>query len=221
MKKFLLLYIGFFVCNYVFPQDAFEGIVRYKSELKGNSPIMEGMMPDSFIFLFKDKDVRLMVVGGIISSMMGDIISKGDSNVSFMLDDIEKIAYRYDPYKYEKALSPDIEETEKTQQHLNKKCKLYKVNYATKDGYVETSVWTTNDITLAIPDNNPMSRNFVFNGVEGFPMLIESKVTYQQNEFEMIIRAVSIIKKPIPDKEFLIPPDYKIVPLVAPADIGF
>ena len=221
MKKYLLIFIGLIVFNYSFSQEAFEGVVKYKSELKGKNPMMEGMMPDSFIFIFKNKDVRMVIMGGIVSAMMGDIISKGDSNISFMLDNNDKIAYRYDPYKYEKSITLDIQETGKIQEILKMKCTLYTVNYSTKDGYVVTNVWVTNDLSVSIPANNPLGRNFVYKGIEGFPMLIESKISYQQAEFEMIIRAVNIIQRPIPDDEFLIPPDYKIIPLEAPSDLGF
>jgi hypothetical protein len=182
---------------------------------------MVGMMPDSFIFLFKDKDTRIMLLGGVLSAMMGDIISKGDSNVSFMLDNANKTAYRYNPDKYEKSAAVDIEETGKTQIILNKKCTLYRISYATKDGYIVTDLWTTTELPVAIPGNNPLGKNFVFSGVDGFPLMIESKVTYQSTEFNVIIKAVRIIERPVPAIEFMIPVDFKIVPLLTTSEFGF
>jgi len=221
MKRYLVLFFGILIYSCSYSQNSFEGVVKFKTDIKGKNSVMEGMMPDSIIFLFKNKDVRIILLGGIVSAMVGDIISKGDSNVSFMLDNTNKIAYRYDPDKYEKSPTVDIEETGKTQKILNKKCTLYKISYATKDGYVTTDLWITSELPIAIPGNNPLGKNFLFAGIGGFPLLIESKITHQSTEFDVIIKAVKIIERPIPANEFTIPEDYKIVPLSTTSELGF
>jgi hypothetical protein len=195
--------------------------VKFKSEIVGKNAVMEGMMPDSIIFLFKNKDVRIILIGGIVSAMMGDIISIGDSNTSYMIDKTDKTAYRYDPYKFEKDIAADIDETGKSQKFMDKKCDLFKVSYTTKNGRIVSDFWITNEVPVSIPKNNPFGKNFTFKGIDGFPLFIQSKINYQSSEFDFIIKCVQIKERQIPDDEFKIPADYKIVPLVAPADIGF
>lgn len=182
---------------------------------------MAGMMPDSFIFLFKDKDSKIMLQGGIVSAMMGDIISKGDSNISFMLDYSEKIAYRFDPYKYDKSIIVDVEETGKIKKILGRKCTLFRISYDNKDGNVVTDLWMTDELPVTIARNNPMGKYFVISDLKGFPLLIESKIKYQSTEFDIVISAVKIIERPIPANEFMIPEDFKIVPLSSSSEMGF
>ena len=221
MKRYLTLIFGFVIFSSLYAQNTFEGIIKFKTEIKGKNPVMEGMMPDSFIFLFKNKDVRIILSGGILSAMMGDIVSKGDSNISFMLDYTNKTAYRYDPYKFGKSASIDVDETDKKQKILDKNCKLFKISNSTKDGYITTDLWTTDELPILMPTNNPITKNFVFAGIEGFPLLVESKITYQATEFDIIIKAVRIIERPIPANEFMIPEDFKIVPLLTTSESGF
>lgn len=221
MKRYPVIIFFVLIVSCSYSQNAFEGVVKFTTEIKGGNTLTEGMMPDSFIFLFKNKDVRMMLSGGIISAMMGDVISKADSNVSYMLDYSSKIAYRYDPYKYEKSTNPDIEETEKTQKILDRKCSLYKISYSTKNGYVTTDLWVSTELPINIIGNNPLGKNFSFPGVEGFPLLMESKITYHLIEFNIVIKAVKIIERPIPAHEFLIPDGFQVVPLSSPSDIEF
>jgi len=221
MKRHLAILYCVVLFSSSYSQNTFEGVVKFKTDIKGQNSVMIGMMPDSFIFLFKDKDSKIMLQGGIVSAMMGDIISKGDSNISFMLDYPEKIAYRFDKYKFEKAMTVDVEETGKTKKILNKKCTLYRISYDSKDGNVVSDLWMTNELPVAIPRNNPMGKYFVYSDLPGFPLLIESKIKYQATEFDIIISAVRIIERPIPASEFTIPPDFKIVPLLTTSELGF
>jgi hypothetical protein len=221
MRKCLLIYLCLLTFSYSFSQNTFEGVVKYKTEIKGKNPVMVGMMPDSFIFLFRNKDSKIILQGGIVAAMMGDIISKGDSNVSFMLDVSDKIAYRFDKDKYEKQITVDIEETGKTKNILGKKCTLYRISYDTKDGNVVTDIWMTEELPIKFPRNNPMGKYFLYTELQGFPLLIESKIRYQLSEFDIILSAVKIIERPIPEKEFVIPANYKIVPLLSTSETGF
>jgi hypothetical protein len=221
MRKCLLLFICLLGISYSFSQNTFEGVVKFKTEITGKNPVMVGMMPDSFIFLFKNKDSKIILQGGIVSAMMGDIISKGDSNVSFMLNSADKIAYRFDKDKFEKKITVDIEETGKTKNILNKKCTLFRISYDTKDGNVVTDIWMTDELDVSFPRNNPMGKYFVYAELLGFPLLIESKIKYQSSEFDVILSAVKIIERPVPSGEFVIPKNYKIVPLLSTSETDF
>jgi hypothetical protein len=224
MKKPLLLIIVLLFALNCFSQDEFEGTVIFQVTISGkNASMLKGMFPDSYNFKYKGSNVRLELVGGMLGNLYWPIITRSDSGCAYMVNDNEKTAYKFDSRKYASKFNKNSSFVEMDDEKIieNYNCNHYSGQSDSRNGQTTVSIWTTEELNLTIPANNPLTKNFNYFGVSGFPLLVEINVNHQSTEFKLTLKATTIKKEKLDNKLFEIPQEYSVKPYVLPASDGF
>jgi hypothetical protein len=213
VKRLIIVFACLFFYMVSFSQDSFEGTVIYETELSGPAAsVLRGMLPDIYKFEFKGRDVRVELIGGLLGSMFWPVISSLDSNKAYMIDEDNKTAYLFSTYQYTRPrfVPKQIEDAVTEMKILGYKCQLYKVVIPSNIGNTTVNVWTTTDLLMVIPDNNPLSKSLSFPGIEGFPLLVESFVEHQSSSFKFVVKVKSIKPQSFDSSLFRIPENYSL-----------
>jgi hypothetical protein len=217
MKVFFILLFTLLQLG-LLAQDGFEGTIVYETSITGQgSSVFNGMLPRQYKLQFLNKDVRVEISGGMLGAMFWPIVSCYDSGRAYMIDTNKKIVYRFIPYlysklKYEPAQATDMESDQKI---LGYKCHHYRIFSSTNTGNSITDVWTTADLDMDIPLNNPFSKTLAYPGLDGLPLLIESTVEHQSAKFKLVIRASEVKHEKLDPVLFEVPRKYKKMPFEA------
>lgn len=150
-------------------------------EMKGeNAAMLSAMMPKSMDLYFLGKDVMLRTNGGMTASMMGDVVTKGDEGVTYMVVHSKKTVYRVEPDKGDKGEKNPPKVTKEGTETVNGyNCTKYRVDLSgSDDKKVYQYMWCTTDIKIAKPKMEKSSGSSIFiNEVEGFPVKIDQYIT--------------------------------------------
>ena len=94
MKQSLALLLVVFSVS-LSAQDRFEGLISYGITLDGeNASMLQAYMPESYDFYLRDGSMRLKMNGGMMETMMGEILNVNGGGI-YMLKEAEKVAYEF------------------------------------------------------------------------------------------------------------------------------
>lgn len=215
MKK-LLCCIFLIIAYYTFCQNFFEGSIQYKATVLGeDSEIIKSFLPESYTFNFKGKDIRMNMKGGIAESVMGDVISKGDSGFIYLINKNEHVVRKLIPEKFREEINKMNLSTTKLEDSkviLGHKCILYKITSIINGEKNEQLLWVTHDIRVEESMNNdfPGIINFVVSSIDGIALEVISNLSVHGMKFSMKMIATGIEELKLSDQLFEIPPGYKI-----------
>lgn len=171
----------------------------------------EGLMPTSITIEIKDGNT-LTKMDGAVGAMMGDILYLKEKDKSYSINRQSKTYSSLPSSKTpENHPKPKVTKTSETLNILNYTCHKYIVEQTEpKSGKTLTyNVWTTSEIKDIDPKImekvNERRKGFSMEGVEGFPMKIET----QNPEMSMTMQVTELKKQPLPASDFTIPTDYK------------
>lgn len=206
MKK-LLIAILLMIPALVMAQG-FEGVIKFSMDYKGDqADLVKQQMPSSTTITIKGNNTKVVTTGGVMASMIGDVINKGDEKTSYFIQSANKTVYKVknDELKNDKKDDdgPKVTKENSTAKILGYTCQKYKVE--TKSGI--NYVWATKEIDIG---NVEFRGKVSYKGVEGMVMKQEMNITDQGMTFVITMTMVSFDKKSVADAEFVIPSDYTV-----------
>ena len=172
---------------------------------------MAAFMPTSYEYLISESNLRMKINGGMSAAMLGDMLILGEEDKSYMIKDAEKTAYLMADDEDDSAeeMKPEVEKTDETKTISGYDCQKYIVKMKTDGppGEAVQTMWMTEDLQIKRPKGAEKNGGAVFvNGVEGFPMMIETKTM----GFTMVMKVTEVEKMSIPSSTFEIPKGYEI-----------
>jgi len=187
--------------------QTFEGVIKFSMEYSGdNAAQLKQMAPSANIVTIKGNNAKVVMEGGVMGPMVGDVVSKGDENTTYFVQSASKTVYKVksDEVKKDDGGSDVVVTKEKsTAKILGYTCQKYKV--VTKNG--TNYVWATKDVELGKVD---FRGKVTYKGVEGMVMKQEMNVTQDGQSMTIIMTMIQLDKKTVSDSEFTIPADYTV-----------
>jgi hypothetical protein len=187
--------------------QGFEGIIKFSMEYKGDqADMMAKMAPTANIVTIKGNKSKVVMEGGMMSSMVGDVINIGDEKTTYFVQSATKTAYKVksDEMKdNENADKAKVTKESSTATILGYKCQKYKVEIDGNTNYV----WATKEIDAGTADYRG---KVAYKGIEGVIMKHEMNVSQQGSKITIIMTMVAFEKKSVKDDEFEIPSNYTV-----------
>ena len=222
MKKVLAILITLAMgAGVSYAQKSFEGTITYKISMEGEGAAqMAGMMPESYVYKIKESKMKVTMNGGMMASMMGDIVFDNEKEEGYMIQHSSSVAYKMMNSEEDKAelekmaeeLKPDVQATNETTEIAGYKCKKYVVKMSTPQGDLEQTIWATEGLNVKRPKNSSlgggMSGISFVDGIDGFPL--KMSVGLPMGMGTMTLTASTIDKGGIADAEFEVPSNYEI-----------
>jgi len=165
--------------------------------------------------MFKDKDVKIEINGGLLEMMMGTILLK-ESGEAYILNKENKTASIIrtvgESDDIEKSDAPKITDMNEDEVILGYKCHKYKLILNEGGNEVTQFVWATTDIHLELKglESAGIPGYFKYNGLNAFPLKIQMTVKQEGFDMKMIFIAQSIKKEKYKATEFEVPSDYTV-----------
>jgi len=214
MKKSFLGFIFLFIVTAAIAQKDFEGTIMFKISVEGTDAAkLATMMPESYTFMFKGEDLKILIQGGYMSLLMGPIIVKGGK--TYMIKEEKKTAYIIPDDKKKNAPKPNVKLTKlgASDKILGYPCDKFKVEEKDDKGKLVTSyIWTTSAIKVDNFKKNQQTidMQMVYEGMTGFPMKVESSVSSSNMNYKVTMLVTKVIPAVLGANVFQIPADYKI-----------
>ncbi len=218
MKKIFLSIIAASLTTFsLFAQD-FEGSIKYNIAMTGpGMDAQKGMLPTAYNITVKGNNSKFVMEGGMLSSLMGDIIYRGDEKASYMVNHTTKTANRLKKEENNDEKKPDVKVTKEsgTAKILGYDCQKYKVVSKDESGAEQTVfLWAAKDIKINSANKSKTPGGglgqFMFDGVEGFPLKMEIKAKVQGSEILTTVTATKVDLSKVSDAAISVPKDYKI-----------
>lgn len=231
MKKLAILMTGLFLAvTPLFSQDVFSGQITYDIEVTGDqAEMMAGMMPEAYIFtLDGDGRAKFKIEGGMVAAMFGEFYIDGNTGDSYMVKHSEQVAYDMsggdDASESSKENDADVEKLNETATIAGYKTQKYKVTSTNEKGEkTVTYVWIAEDLSIGkLKDAENLeggAESFFVEGVNGFPLKIESEIP--QMGGNMIMKASSVEKKKYKKSDFEVPAGYEVKEFDPSSMMGF
>lgn len=194
----------------------FEGTIEFNVDYSGQGiSAFKSMLPSKYVYNFLDGDAMFQMEGGMMSSMMGNVIFKGKEGVGYMVMDSEKKVYKIEKPEEDNAGKADVKlenlnEQEEVAGHM---CDKYRMT-SSQDGKTTVMLlWITKDFSVKKAGKMVSigsSSSMFDSGVEGFPL--KAKVTADAMGMTITIdlTAEKVDEtKPSPEL-FVIPEDYEV-----------
>lgn len=220
MKKIFLLplYLIGMWSGIIYGQTQyFEGTVRYDLKYIGEAIAQfASMMPSSYTLKLKGNKSRFSVQGGMMASLMGDVITHADKEVAYILMPQQKVAYKISTSEAENPIRKDqnivtkVINTGEREKINGFQCEKYKVIVKTEEGEVVSHIWTSMEIAAKFPRAALQNNIPAAEGLEGFPVKVEQSMSQMGIQFTMNIILSDLKEGKIADAEFSVPSDYKI-----------
>lgn len=217
MKKIFLSLMAISCMGLASFAQAFEGQVTYSIDVKGeNAALFAAMMPNSIDMYFLGNDMMYRTNGGITSSMMGDIVTKGAENLTYMVVHSKKTVYKIDPSKDKKVEASELPKVtlEGTEKVNGYSCKKYLVKFPKKeDSEMYQYMWCTTDLKInrpAISTSAQSSYKMFLDGVEGFPVKMDMYIKAKGMEINQELNLTKISQNKPDASLFVIPSKYKM-----------
>jgi hypothetical protein len=200
-------------------QSFFEGIITYKIDYSGESiEAMKAMMPNSYVFQFKDNNQIFKTEGGLMAGMTGDILSIGDKGLSYMIKHSEKTAYKLDAGKSKDEISPEMKprvtKMDGKEKIGNYTCDKYEVVIKSKEGLdLNQTMWVSKDLNIKKPEKinaSSTSGAFFLQEIDGFPVKIQQNIDMMGIKFTQTMTIDKVETKSLDATLFSVPKDYKI-----------
>jgi hypothetical protein len=217
-KNILFILVLFLAVNLSFSQN-FEGSIKFKMSYEGEGvDAMSAYLPQHYIMDVKDNNIRMKIEGGMMESMMGDMlvtsdmntyIIKHDEQVAYVMtkDEVEEQVAEFDSTSYEVI---DLKETEKI---LKYKCKKYKVVSNIAGVRSEQIVWVTDKLQVKFQasESTPASQfSLEKYGIKGMTLKTIAEINQAGMEITMTMEAVELEEKKFDENYFKVPEDYEI-----------
>lgn len=200
-------------------QSFFEGIITYKIDYSGESiEAMKAMMPNSYVFQFKDNNQIFKTEGGLMAGMTGDILSIGDKGLSYMIKHSEKTAYKIDAGKSKDEISPEMKpkvtKMDGKEKIGNYNCDKYEVVIKSKEGLdLNQTMWVSKELNIKKPEKTNASSTsgaFFLQEIDGFPVKIQQNIDMMGIKFTQTMTIDKVETKTLDAAQFIVPKDYKI-----------
>ncbi len=213
MKKhcFLLLRTLFMmVLPFYCLAQSFEGSIRYSMQLKGNgSAELAAVLPKEMKLKIKGDKIRTEIVGGMMESMMGVMISNPAKGVNCILNNTIKMAYTLDVDTSSSDEPVGSQATGKKEKIAGYKCEELIIEMANGE---KSAVWITNQLQfpkIKGSQQNGLTR-FLSSipGGSGMPMRVSQKI----GDSELMIEVIEVKKERINDQLFEIPEGFQTTP---------
>lgn len=204
MKK-IILAITFLVPAFLFAQN-FEGVIKFTMEYKGDQAAMLAKtLPSANVITLKGSNSKVVMEGGIMSAMIGDVVSKGDEKTTYFIQSAQKTVYKVksDELKSDKDDGATVTKESSTATILGYKCQKYKVVTEKGTNYV----WATKEINVSSAD---FRGKISYKGIDGVIMKQELNITDKGVTYTIIMTMVAFDTKAVNDSEFTIPADYTV-----------
>lgn len=207
MKKLLLALVV--AVPTMLMSQSFEGVIKFSMDYKGDqADLVKQQMPSSTTITIKGNNTKVVTNGGMLASMLGDVINKGDEKTSYFVQAANKTVYKVknEELKNDKKDDndgPKVTKENSTAKILGYTCQKYKVETKSGTNYV----WATKDIDIG---NVEFRGKVSYKGVEGVVMKQEMNITDQGMTFVITMTMVSFEKKSVADSEFTFPAEYTV-----------
>lgn len=219
MKKLMLIFpILIMLTGFTGDKKVFEGTIVFKIDVEGDfMNMMKAYLPDSYIFSFKDENVRIRIKGGLLEMLAGNILINASGD-TYLINDDEKTAFLIksagNEENFEKRDAPKVEKLNESEEILGYHCDKYKIVMNEGGNEVVNFVWATDQLKLKLKgmESSGVPGYFNYEGLDAFPMKIKMQVNQMGFNLDLVIQAVSIRAEKFKKEEFIIPKDYTIKP---------
>lgn len=214
MKTFKLIVALAFLFPAYLSAQGFEGIIKFSMEYKGDQADQMAMAaPKSNIITIKGNKAKVVMEGGMMAMMIGDVINLGDEKMTYFVQASAKTVYKVKSEELsgddKDKKDPKVSKESGTATILGYKCQKYKVETDNGVNYV----WATKDIDLG---NADYRGKVSYKGVDGVVMKQEMNMEQQGMKITVIMTMTQFEKKTISDSEFTIPSDYTVKEEIPP-----
>lgn len=216
MKRFILSTLCVLALSVsAIAQKSFEGHINFGITLDGGmADQMAGMMPTAYNYTIKGKNILMKMEGGM-ASMMGDILINGEKSESYMVNHMQKTAFRMPEAEEAQAVAkPKIEKLGDEITIAGYKCVKYKMETETPTPQGNMNMvqymWVTDALNIERPAKAIGNTSQMFiEGVDGFPLKMEMEIPMTGGTM-MVFEATEVKKEKISDDEFTFSSDYKV-----------
>ncbi|HPD66124.1 MAG TPA: DUF4412 domain-containing protein [Bacteroidia bacterium] len=219
MKKFILLIpIILLLSSFSGDKKIFEGTIVFKMDVEGDfMSMMKSYLPDSYVFSFKDENVRIRIKGGLLEMMAGNILvtKSGDT---YLINDEEKTAWEIKAAgkntEFENREAPKVIKLNESEEILGYHCEKYKIVMNEGGNEIVQYIWATDQLSLKMKglESAGVPGYFNYEGLDAFPLKIQMNVDQMGFNMNLILRAVDIKNEKFKSSEFQIPKNYTIKP---------
>lgn len=218
MKKLFLAITSICISALTVNAQNFEGTLKYTISMSGIDATQKAMLPTGYTITIKGVNSKFVTEGGMMGSMLGDIISRGDEKVTYLVNHTTKVANKLkNEENKNEGKKPDVKVTKEnsTAKILGYDCQKYKVTSKDESGAEQIIyLWAAKDLQLGGSHNSssPVGGvgQFVFDGVEGFPLKMEITNKMQGTEIKTVLTATKIDLSKVDESAVSVPKDYKI-----------
>lgn len=221
MKKFLVVMLAFLVSsNLMLAQKnkggGFEGSISYELTYMGEmADQLAGMLPNKKIVKFLGTDMLTRQEGGLMGSMMGEILVKGNEKTAYMVKASEQTAYKMgsqDETTTEEKPDMKVTKEDEVIKILGYDCQKYKIETTTEGGTIVMYQWVTPSIKPSVPKDaaNGGSNMIVSDQIDGFPLKTMTSIDMGGMKMNVIEVATEVKKEKLDASMFSIPSNYTI-----------
>ena len=204
--------------------EQFEGEVVYEIRLEsnGNAQGLKQMMPKSFTYQIKGKDVRVLTKGGMMGRLMPDVLYKNAGEQTIYLDTVNAVAIDLQmPPNAAPPSNAQVETTEETREIHGYSCTKYIARDSmAKAGATRTlTIWATDQIdapTLNEKTIQNVGSPQILKQIEGFPLVVEEKVSSANKNMVVKMIAASVTETALDEQRFAIPQGYTTKEMAMP-----
>jgi hypothetical protein len=205
MKKLIFAVLLLFPA--IISAQGFEGVIKFSMEYKGdNADQMAMAAPKANVITIKGNKTKVVMEGGMMAAMIGDVINVGDEKMTYFVQASSKTVYKVKSEELsgdKDKEEPKVTKESSTATILGYKCQKYKVETSNGTNYV----WATKDIDVG---NADYRGKVSYKGVEGVIMKQEMNINQDGMKMTIIMTMVQFEKKTVSDSEFVIPSDYTV-----------
>lgn len=205
MKKLLIAVALLFPA--LLSAQGFEGVIKFSMEYKGdNADQMAMAAPKTNIITIKGSNTKVVMEGGMMAAMLGDMINIGSEKTTYFVQAAAKTVYKVKSEELsgdKDKEDPKVTKENSTATILGYKCQKYKVETTSGTNYV----WATKDIDIG---NADYRGKVSYKGVEGMIMKQEMNINQDGQKMTVIMTMIQFEKKTVSDSEFTIPSDYTV-----------
>jgi hypothetical protein len=214
MKKIFLLSCLLMSVFFVSTAQEFEGVLKYDLKYEGDQVSQfASMMPNGYSLKMKGDKSRFSINGGMVSSFMGDVVSDGKAQLSYVLMPQQKIAYKVSTKEdaSKNTVKPKVTNTGLVETIKGYKCTKYKIVLSVEGNEMVSYMWTTKDINIKLPASaSKQTALQIYDGVDGFPVKIEQNISQMGMSFTLTVMLNEAKQMAIADSDFALPSDYKV-----------
>ncbi len=202
MKKLSVLITCLIATTTLFAQKPFEGHIKYSFQVMGdNADMMKSMMPTSMEMYSDKKSVMVKINGGMMGSMMGEMITTAKG--SYIVKHDEKTIYNVATPPNKEEGAPTVVKEDEKLTIAGLECQKYKVTQTTTGGDQTSYIWINTDYIFPLTGAKGTEKM----GVPGVPGIAMKMMTSQAG-FTVVIIATEVEKGKQDKKYFELPKDY-------------